>query len=125
MTAQGDSASIPVNSIMRFARVTGSKRHALTGALIGAAVGVSLGIWVASETVSEAKSDVFLVEVDTTNEEKAKGALIGGLIFGVIGGFVGHLTVTDRWEPVPVSGLSIEVLPVGRDSFTLSAAMRF
>jgi hypothetical protein len=106
---------IPVGSLLKVEVQRGQRRATLRGATTGLLVGAGGGALAGGIG-------------DCGEWEQSACILIGAGFFGVaglfVGGFIGSLVETDRWEEVPLDQLRVSVMP-GRDGVALAMSVAF
>ena len=118
-----ETTQCPIASVTRLDVSIGRKSHIPLGAGIGFAAG-ALGAIVYCSTAKYEFSDegkCVLFDDDTTPFQ----ALIFGAAGGIVGGFVGYLIKTDRWEEVPIEQLRVSLNPQRDGGFALGFSVRF
>ena len=115
---EGGSQRFSVASVRRLDVSRGQKSHILLGAGIGLGAG-ALGAVVFCEVVEKGSCELF------DDDIRLEATLITGAIGGVVGGFVGYLIKTDRWEEVPLERLRVSLAPKRDGGFTLGFSVRF
>jgi len=127
---------IPLTSVTRLEVSGGKKWNTLRGAGYGLLVGASLGGiigFAAGEDCPAPRSRSrepygFYGGIDLCFPRGGM-AVAEGITFGVVGGvfgaFIGSLTLTDRWEEVPLDRLRLSLTPQRQGGHALSASFTF
>src|SRR5438270_518104 len=104
--------AIPFTAIRRLEASRGRHSNMLTGLLVGLGVGAAGGA-----IGGAACGESFLCP------GPGGGAVVGALVFSIPGLVIGALTHSERWESVPLSGVSVS--PVrGAPGVTLALTLR-
>jgi hypothetical protein len=108
--SQSDSIPLSLAKLGRLDVSVARFRHPAAGLQIGVATGVVLG------------SVIGLESYTATSPSRAEAAVGGALIMGTLGGIIGYYagkaTLTDKWQPVPLTNLvkhanaGVDVIPV-------------
>ena len=104
-----DTSECAVASVTRLDVSRGQKSNTSWGVVIGFAAGALGAIAYCSQNKNEFSNEgkCVLFDDDTTLFQ----ALIFGTGGGLVGGFVGYLIKTDRWEAVPLDRLRVGLAP--------------
>lgn len=120
---RADDATVvyPSSSVTRLEVSRGQTSHWKTGALIGFPVG-ALIVFSALNTGDSTNP------CDPSSNQDAAGmgfcvgvaALAGGVPGALLGGTIGWLIRSERWEPVPLGSVGLRMLPDGRPGVAFS-----
>jgi hypothetical protein len=113
-----DTTECPLASVTRLDVSRGQKSHTVIGAGIGLAAG-ALGAVIFCEVVEKGSCELF------DDDIRLEAALITGAIVGALGGFVGYLIKSDRWEEVPLERLRVSLAPQRDGGIALGFSVRF
>ena len=118
-----ETTECPLASVTRFDVSRGQKSRAGIGILVGAGAGALGAVIYCSQDKNEFSDEgkCVLFDDDTTPFQ----ALIFGAAGGIVGGFVGYLIKTDRWEEVPLERLRVSLNPQRDGGFALGFSVRF
>ena len=118
-----ETTECPLASVTRFDVSRGQKSRAGIGILVGAGAGALGAVIYCSQDKNELSDEgkCVLFDDDTTPFQ----ALIFGAAGGIVGGFVGYLIKTDRWEEVPIEQLRVSLTPQLDGGFALGFSVRF
>ena len=112
-----ETTKCPIASVTRLDVSIGRKSNAVVGFLVGAGLGLVGSLAVCNFT------DTCQVFYD--NDVRGDVVTVSGLMGGALGGFVGYLIKTDRWEEVPLERLRVSLNPQRDGGFALGFSVRF
>lgn len=114
---------VPLASVTRLDVHQGRKGNVGKGAIIGTLVGVPTGLALGilyqqacSDSIETGETCLALIPI---------GAVAVGLAGALVGGTIGALIKTDRWEEVPLDQLRVSVGPQRDGRFGFGALVRF
>jgi len=114
-----DTVTIWASSLSRVWVSTGERRHTLLGSAIGALV-LGAGVGLAATGANDSCEPDCLVNSSDRRHLFWAGAVPGSLLGMLLGGFIGHGTVSRRWLEIPLP-VAVSVLPDGRPSVVFQA----
>ncbi len=117
------TVQVPLASVTRLDVHQGRKgnvgKGAMIGTLVGVPTGLALGVFyqqACSNTSDIGQTCLGLVPI---------GAVAVGLAGALVGGTIGALIKTDRWEEVPLDRLRVSFAPQRDGRFALGLSVRF
>lgn len=121
---RADTVVVPTGAVTKLELSTGQKSAAGRGALIGALVGGGLGLLLGTAAASES-CDPNKWCIDYGGEAVAAGVVLLGGVGALTGAFIGALSRTDRWEPVPPGGVELGATSGRRGGIGIGVSVAF
>jgi hypothetical protein len=120
LKAGGDPIRVPLDAFERIEVARGQRRHFWTGAAVGFVPGFAFGFLVGSALGCDDQGP----DCNAFGDALALGAILGAGT-AVVGGLVGLLVKSDRWERVPTSRVKVTVLPLPRRGVAIGVSVGF
>lgn len=132
LTADDDALTLRLDRSGRVVRVarpsirtlevsTGKRSAGKTGAIVGATGGAVL-LFLTDDPCPESELDCPL---GSHTGERLGAAAVGALAYGIVGGAIGSRFKTDRWEPVSLEDIRVNLGPTHRGGVWLSLSVAF
>lgn len=116
----GAPKEIPLATFDRLEVARGHKRHFATGAAVGFVPGFAFGFMVGAALGCDDQGP----ECSALGDALAVGCVLGAMS-AAVGGLVGLLIKSDRWERVPTGPVRVSVVPLPRRGVSVALSIGF